>query len=184
MGMLKARYLPENDPNREYYIHLEMEAESKNAELWRYTLFQPRLNLGWKGDVPVIKWWEADQYYHRYVIVGGRDTYNSGKVCFLNFHTDYRNYVSAVIFACDFPAFLNQPEHYYLGKKVQIIGFIRMYKGRPEIVVKTPAQIKVFGCLKDFAFKALYHTIKSLFQMDAVHPLLFDCEYLKSRGSL
>jgi hypothetical protein len=106
----------------------------------------------YNNDAPVIKW-EADQYYRQYVIVEGTimDTYTSGKACFLNFHTDFRNYLFAVIFACDFPAFLDQPEHYYLGKKVHI-GFIRMYKGRPELIVKAPVQIKVFNCLNDFAF--------------------------------
>lgn len=144
-GYAEARYLPENDPNREYYIQLEMEAETKNAGLWRYTIFQPRLNLNWEGGTP-IDWRDAHKHYYQYVIVEGviTDSYNSGEVCFLRFHPE-RQYISAVIFALDFPLFPDQLENYYLGKKVQIIGIIREYRGNPEIIVKTPGQIKIIG---------------------------------------
>jgi micrococcal nuclease len=122
-----------------------MEAEIKNAGLWRYTIFQPRLTLNWDSDVPIIEWWEADQYYGRYVIVEGIivDTYNSGKACFLNFHQDWKLYFTVVIFACDFPNFPAQLETYYLGKKVQVIGVVKKYKNSPEIIVKTSDQIRI-----------------------------------------
>ncbi|MBU7009679.1 MAG: hypothetical protein HXS46_03250, partial [Theionarchaea archaeon] len=55
------------------------------------------------------------------------------------------HYFAAVIFACDFPGFPKVPEVYYLGKKVQIIGIIKEYNGSPEIIVKTPDQIKIIG---------------------------------------
>ena len=71
------------------------------------------------------------------------DTYKSKNVCFLNFCTNH--YFAAIIFACDFPEFPEAPEVYYLGKRVQIIGIIKEYKGSPEIVVKTPDQIKIIG---------------------------------------
>ena len=71
-------------------------------------------------------------------------TYDSGIVCFLNFHTNY-SYFTAVIFASDFPEFTVPPELFYSGKRVQIIGIIKMYKGSPEIIVKTPDQIRVLS---------------------------------------
>jgi DNA/RNA endonuclease YhcR with UshA esterase domain len=89
---------------------------------------------------------EADNYYNQCVIIEGTivDTYNSGEVCFLNFHTDYQ-YFTAVIFACDVSGFPYPPDVYYLGKKVQIIGIIKEYKGSPEIIIKTPNQIRILS---------------------------------------
>jgi micrococcal nuclease len=144
-GYAEARYLPES-PIRDYYLHLEIQAEAAKAGLWSDNVFQPRLCINWDANLPVIDWLEADQYYNHYVIIEGIivDTYNSGIVCFLNFHTDYQ-YFTAVIFACDFPGFPYTPDTYYLGRKVQIIGIIREYRGSPEIIVKTPDQIKIIS---------------------------------------
>jgi micrococcal nuclease len=144
-GYAEARYLSEN-PIREYYIQLEIQAETTKAGLWSDNIFQPRLCLDWDTDIPVIDWSEADNYYNQYVIIEGTivDTYNSGIVCFLNFHTDYQ-YCTAVIFVCDFPEFSYPLDTYYLGKKVHIIGIIKEYKGSPEIIVKTPDQIKILS---------------------------------------
>jgi micrococcal nuclease len=144
-GYAEARYLTEN-PLREYYIQLDIEAETAKAGLWRDNIFQPRSNLRWGEDIPVINWSDAENYYNQYIIVEGTivDTYNSGIVCFLNFHTDYQ-YFTAVIFATDFLGFPFIPEVFYLGKKVYIIGIIKEYNGSPEIIVKTPGQIRILG---------------------------------------
>jgi len=143
-GYAEARYLSEN-PIREYYLQLEITAEIAGAGLWSDDIFQPRSQVNWDTNVPVISWFEADKYYNQYVIVEGVivDTYNATNVCFLNFCTTH--YFAAVIFACDFPGFPEVPEVYYLGKKVQIIGIIKEYNGSPEIIVKTPDQIKIIS---------------------------------------
>ena len=142
-GYAEARYLPEN-PIRDYYIQLEMQAETTRAGLWSDHVFQSRSEVDWDTDIPVIDWSDANNYYNQYVIIEGTivDTYNSGIVCFLNFHTDYQ-YCTAVIFACDIPGFPDTPDIYYLGRKVQIIGIIKQYRGSPEIIIKTPEQIKI-----------------------------------------
>jgi micrococcal nuclease len=141
-GYVEARYL--TDSIREYYIQLEMEAEIAKAGLWSENIFQPRFNLRWEEDIPVIDWSEAENYYNQYVIVEGIivDTFNSGNVCFLNFDTNYQ-YFTAVIFASDILGFPFIPESFYLSKKVQIMGIIKEYKGSPEIIVKTPQQIRI-----------------------------------------
>ena len=143
-GYAEARYL--TDSIREYYIQLEIEAETVKAGLWSAEIFQSRSNLRWGDKIPVIDWSDAHNYYNQYVIVEGTivDTFNSGNVCFLNFDTDYQ-YFTAVIFASDFLRFPFIPEVFYLYKKVQIIGIIKEYKGSPEIIVKTPDQIKILG---------------------------------------
>ena len=144
-GYAEARYLPEN-PIRDYYLQLEIQAEAARAGLWSDNVFQPRFNLDWDSNLPVISWNNTDNYYNQYVIIEGTivDTYNSGIVCFLNFHPDYQ-YFTAVIFACDLSGFPYPPDTYYLGKKVQIIGIIKEYNGSPEIIVKTPDQIKILS---------------------------------------
>jgi micrococcal nuclease len=144
-GYAEARYLSEN-PIRDYYVQLEIQAETAKAGLWSDTIFQPRLNLDWDSNLPVITWVNADDYYNQYVIIEGTIvvTYNSGIVCFLNFHSNYQ-YFTAVIFACDFSGFPYPPDTYYLGKNVQIVGIIKQYRGSPEIIVKTPDQIRILS---------------------------------------
>jgi micrococcal nuclease len=143
-GYAEARYIPE--VNREYYIELEIEAETNRLALWKCTVFQPRL-VNWDSDIPIIDWRDAGKYYNQYVIVKGTivDTYNSGDVCFLHFHSDWQSHFSVVIFACDIPGFPVTPDVYYQGKTVHIIGVIQEYKSSPEIIVKTPGQIRILG---------------------------------------
>jgi endonuclease YncB( thermonuclease family) len=78
-GYAEARYLPEN-PIRDYYLQLEIQAEITKAGLWSDNVFQPRSCLDWDSNVPVIDWSEADQYYNQYVIIEGIiiNTFNSG----------------------------------------------------------------------------------------------------------
>ena len=142
-GYAEARYL--TDPIRKYYIQLEIKAETAKAGLWSENIFQPRSNLRWEG-IPVIDWKDAHNYYNQYVIVEGTivNTFNSGTVCFLNFDTNYQ-FFTAVIFASDFLGFPFIPEVFYLGKKVYIIGIIKEYNGSPEIIVKTPNQIRILS---------------------------------------
>ncbi len=143
-GYAEARYL--TDSICKYYIQLEMEAEIAKAGLWSDNIFQPRSNLRWEDEIPVITWSDAHNYYNQYVIVEGTivNTFNSGTVCFLNFDINYQ-YFTAVIFASDFLGFPFIPEAFYLGKKVYIIGIIREYNGSPEIIVKTPDQIRILN---------------------------------------
>ncbi|MBU7016134.1 MAG: thermonuclease family protein [Theionarchaea archaeon] len=145
-GYAEARYLTSSDPLREYYIQLEIEAETAKAGLWNENIFQPRFNLKWEDDIPIIDWSNAHNYYNQYVIVKGTviDTYNSGTVCFLNFDTNYQLF-TAVIFASDFLGFPFIPEIFYLDKTVYIIGIIKEYNGSPEIIVKTPDQIRILA---------------------------------------
>ena len=148
-GYAEARYMSSEDPKREYYIQLEIKAETAKTGLWSDNIFQPRLNLKWEDDIPVITWKDADKYYNQYVIVEGTivSTFNSGTVCFLNFDINYQ-YFTAVIFASDFLRFPFIPEVFYLGKKVYIIGIIKEYNGSPEIIVKTPDQIRILSSAK------------------------------------
>ncbi len=102
-------------------------------------------NTGQKDPFPLISWEEAARYIGEEAIVEGVvvRTYNSGKAAFLNFHENWRGTFSVVIFANDFDAFPQPPEKYYLNKRVRVRGKIKEYKGAPEIIVSSPAQIEV-----------------------------------------
>jgi bisphosphoglycerate-independent phosphoglycerate mutase (AlkP superfamily) len=96
----------------------------------------------------VISWEDADKFYGKIVTVEGIivATRNTGRVCFLNFHRNWRRYLTLVIFASDFYKFPDNPEIYYLNKKVRVRGLIKEYQGKPEIILKNPDQIII---LKD-----------------------------------
>ncbi len=93
----------------------------------------------------VISWEDASKHINQVKTVEGIivQAYNSGKVCFLNFHQDYKNNFCAVIFAKAFNAFPKNPEDYYLNKKVRITGKIIDYKGKPEIILNSQSEIEI-----------------------------------------
>jgi DNA/RNA endonuclease YhcR with UshA esterase domain len=93
----------------------------------------------------VISWQDADKHYGEYATVEGKivATHNSGKACFLNFHPNYKRYFTAVIFSSSFSLFPANPETFYYGKKVRVSGYIKEYKGKPEIILNDPGQIEI-----------------------------------------
>lgn len=98
-----------------------------------------------KGAGRRISWESAGKYIGKRVTVQGTivRSYNSGKVCFLNFHRNFTRYMSLAIFQNAFRKFPFRPERFYLNKTVRVRGKIKMYKGRPEIVLKSPRQIEI-----------------------------------------
>jgi endonuclease YncB( thermonuclease family) len=95
----------------------------------------------------VIPWDLAGRHVGERKTVEGRilRTHNSGKACFLNFHNNWTRYFSLVIFANVFHRFEDQPEQYYLNKRIRVSGKIKLYRGRPEMVVNHPDQIQTIG---------------------------------------
>lgn len=93
----------------------------------------------------VVSWQDAAAFVGQTVIVEGQvvDTYNSGKVVFLNFDEDYRNTFTVVIFPDAWPLFPQPPEDMYRGRWVRVTGWVKMYEGAPEIIVETPDAIEI-----------------------------------------
>jgi hypothetical protein len=61
---------------------------------------------------------------------------------FLNFDAPYpRQVFTVVIWGVDRPKFAS-PESAYLGKRVCASGTIELYRGKPEIVVSDPGQLR------------------------------------------
>jgi DNA/RNA endonuclease YhcR with UshA esterase domain len=91
-----------------------------------------------------IKWQDASSHEGGYVRVKGviASSKNTGKVCFLNFDKDYKNTMTLVIFSSNFKRFPANPEKHYLGRQVTVEGRVKMYKGKPEIILGSAEQIK------------------------------------------
>jgi len=75
------------------------------------------------------------------------DTYVSTsekKITYLNFEYGYPNQTfSGVIFESDLPKFSYVPSEFLLGKKVCVTGKVKIYKGRPEIIINSEEQLKI-----------------------------------------
>ena len=97
----------------------------------------------------VYQWDDSKLYlgelYGKCVIVEGTivNTYNSGNVCFLNFHSNWKKYFTAVIRRSDFSEFPSSPEKYYKNKKIRVSGILKKYKGKLAIILKDQLQIKI-----------------------------------------
>jgi len=97
------------------------------------------------GNRPVISWEDAADHYGEEVVAEGKivATHNSGKVVHLNFHTNYRRYLTAVIFQRDWAKFPGKPEEIYANQTVRVRGVVKKYQDAPEIIVNDPGQIEV-----------------------------------------
>ena len=65
-----------------------------------------------------------------------------GQPTYLNFDRPYPNHIfTALIWGSDRDKFGNAPETFYQGKAVCVSGVIKSYRGKPEIILKSPGQI-------------------------------------------
>ena len=66
------------------------------------------------------------------------------KTTYINFGKPYPNTTfTAVIFEVDLPNFKYTPSEYLKDKNVCITGKVKIYKGKPEMIVNKEEQIKV-----------------------------------------
>lgn len=103
-----------------------------------------------EASLPVIGWEEAENYIGKEVIVRGQivDTYNSGQALFLNFDREYWRTFRVVIFSEDLNKFGFNPEEYFDNKCIKVMGKVKEYEGKPEIIVDSPEEIMVIkNCL-------------------------------------
>ncbi len=68
-------------------------------------------------------------------------TRTDGRICFLNFHADYKRFLSVVISEVDFRRFGGNPASLYKGRMVTVTGRVRDHRGRLQIRVVDPGQI-------------------------------------------
>jgi hypothetical protein len=93
----------------------------------------------------VVPWEEAHRHEGEEIVVEGTivRTHRAEKVMYLNFHGNWKRYLTLVIFVKDLPLFPGNPETTYKGKKVRVRGEVKLYKDRPEMVVRSPGDITV-----------------------------------------
>lgn len=154
-GLAETRFYPPDTLYKREFKQIEKIAIRNKKGLWAFPVFQTPDTSGIliKETAPlkmveqVISYQDAARYYGKIKTVEGIivATNNTGKVCFLNFHKDWKRYFTAVIFASDFDKFPKNPEDYYLNRKVRITGLIKEYNGKPEIIVKSPSQIQIIN---------------------------------------
>ena len=160
-GLAVARFSPENVKYREEITQAEKEAkENKVGCKWSA---YAKASADKSSDEKVVFQWEkltteklgfdvvgaclAGKYLGRELIVEGKvaDAYRSKtNTVFLNFEKAYPNHCfTGVIFSSNLYKFVQNPEDYYLNKTVRIMGEVKEYKGKPEIILETPTQIEV-----------------------------------------
>lgn len=152
-GYAETRFYPPDTLYRKELKELEKIAIRNRKGLWAFSVFQIPDTSGivikehLKKDIKqkIISWRDAAQYYGQTKTVEGKIVVsnNTGKVCFLNFHKNWRKYFTAVIFSSDFDKFPPHPEDHYLNRRVRVTGLIKEYKDKPEIIVKSPSQIEI-----------------------------------------
>lgn len=94
--------------------------------------------------VAVISPVEAGDYNGKTVTVKGfvADVYKSEKVAYLNFVEKYpNNPFTAVIFARQFEDFPDIGK--FRGKDVEVTGRVSFFKGKPQIIINNPSQLKI-----------------------------------------
>ena len=93
----------------------------------------------------VIPWEDAQRHQGEEIVVEGTivRTYRAEKVLYLNFHANWKRYLTLVILVKNLPLFPADPEKTYKGKKVRVRGEVTLYKDRPEMVVRSPGDITV-----------------------------------------
>ena len=93
----------------------------------------------------IIPWEDAHRHQGEEIVVEGTivRTHRAKKVMYLNFHANWKRYLTLVIFVKDLPLFPGDPETAYKGRKVRVRGEVKLYKDRPEMVVRSPGDITV-----------------------------------------
>jgi len=93
----------------------------------------------------VIPWEEAHRHQGEEIVVEGTivRAHRAKKVLYLNFHANWKRYLSLVIFVKDLHLFPADPEKAYRGRKVRVRGEVTLYKDHPEMVVRDPENIKI-----------------------------------------
>jgi len=93
----------------------------------------------------VVSWEEAHRHFGEEVAVEGTlvRTHRGKKALFLNFHSNWKKYITVVVLGRDIRKFPQDPEVFYKGKTVRVRGTVSLYNGRPEIVIRSPDAITI-----------------------------------------
>lgn len=93
----------------------------------------------------VVSWDKAHEFVGRTITVEGTvvRAKKTRKAFFINFHTNWKKYVTIVVFPSDHKGlFPTDPKHWE-GKRIRVKGLVKNYKDRPEIVLKDRKNLTV-----------------------------------------
>ncbi len=147
---------------REIEWVLKARAESSDAEFARrarergYRPVDPAVDASSPGPrafpgapgtrgVNAVSWEEANRHVDERIAVEGTivRTHRTSTMLYLNFHTNWKRYLTLAIPAKDLPLFPRDPEAAFMGKKVRARGEVTLYKGRLEMVVRDPRNLEI-----------------------------------------
>jgi micrococcal nuclease len=141
-GLARALVIKPNDRYADVIYRAEEEAKRERKGIWGNlsNLKPPPENTNF-----LIKPFKASEYVGQRVVVRGKivDYRKSKKVLVLNMEGD----LDIVIFSDnwdEFEFFGIAPERHYVGKPVEVIGRVTVYRGKPQIIVNHPISIRSF----------------------------------------
>jgi len=130
-------------PNTKYINRIE--AAENEAKKFRRGIWSDLSNFHTPQDNSQfqIKPMRSEDFIGRRVVVKAKISHfrKSNKVIVLRIDDD----MDIVIFKGDwgnFNFFNIEPESYYVGQPVEVIGRVKLYKGRPQIIVNHPITLK------------------------------------------
>ena len=69
-------------------------------------------------------------------------TKDIGRLTFLDFHEDHEGHLAVIVFREDYHRFPGPPAELYRGARVEVLGRVTEHRGRPQIVITSPDQIR------------------------------------------
>jgi len=92
-----------------------------------------------------ISWEEANQHVNKRILIEGTivRTYRTATMLYLNFHANWKRYLTLVIHEKDIHLFPADPENHFKGKTVRARGEIVRHKGRLEMTLRDPADLVI-----------------------------------------
>jgi micrococcal nuclease len=141
---------------RTEYTDMEFEKAARAAGFLPMAAEAPRRHAGADAAAPppvtgapssgIVPWEEAHRHTGLEVVTEGVlvRTHRTKNVLYLNFHPNWKKYVTVVIRSGDMARFPGgDPEKFYKGRTVRVRGEVTDYNGRPEIVVRSPEAITI-----------------------------------------
>jgi hypothetical protein len=132
--------------NQEQTIDTSAVAKDTSAGKNDINKYEQRHPFEHEKPVAVVSPLEAESYNGRTITVRGfvADVYKSEKVAYLNFVEKFPdNPFTAVIFSRKFSDF-PEIEKYKL-KDVEVTGRVSMFRGKAQIILENPSQIKLLN---------------------------------------
>jgi micrococcal nuclease len=139
-GFARAFIIKPNEKYASRILEAERQARRERKGIWGDL---KEFNLPPGNKRFVIKPSQASGYAGERVVVRGKltDFRKSNKVLIMKMEDD----LNLVIFPSsweNFSFFGIIPEKYYIGQPVEVIGTVKMYKGKPEITISHPLSIR------------------------------------------